>query len=102
MVTIMTKRVKRKFSKEFRAEVVKLVAEGGKPTSQVAHDHNLGTGLVSHWVRQAKTDAGEGPAHMLSTAEREELSQARKDVRELRRENEFLKKTATWFASRSL
>jgi transposase len=98
----MTKRVKRKFSPEFRAEVVKLVTDGGKPTSQVARDHNLGAGLISCWVRQARTDVEEGPAHMLSTAERQELSQVRKDVRELRRENEFLKKTAAWFASQSL
>ena len=98
----MTKRVKRTFSKEFRAEVVKLVIGGGKPLSQVARDHDLGSGLVATWVRQAKIDAGEGPAHALSTAERNELNEARKANRELRRENEFLKKTAAWFASRSL
>ena len=102
LVTIMTKRVKRTFAPEFRSEVVKLVAQGGKSLSQVARDHNLGAGLVSHWVRQAKADTGEGSAHMLSSAEREELTQARKDVRELRREVEFLKKTSAWFASQSL
>ena len=99
---IMTKRVKRRFTPEFRAEVVKLVIDGGKTSSQVARDHDLGTGLVAHWVKQAKIDAGGGPAFSLTSAEREELSRARKDLRELRRENDFLKKTAAWFASQSL
>ncbi len=99
---MMTKRVKRTFSKGFRAEVVKLVLDGGKPSSQVARDHNLGPGLVATWVRQARVDAGMGPAQALSTAEREELTEARKANRELRRENEFLKKTAAWFASQNL
>ena len=88
----MTKRVKRRFTPEFRAEVVKLVIDGGKTSSQVARDHDLGTGLVAHWVKQAKIDAGGGPAFSLTSAEREELSRARKDLRELRRENDFLKK----------
>ena len=92
LVTTMTKRIKRKFSPEFRAEVVKLVIEGGKSSSQVARDHDLGAGLVAHWVKQARVDAGVGPAHLASSAERAELSQARKDLRELRRENDFLKK----------
>jgi transposase len=98
----MTKRVKRRFTPEFRAEVVKLVTEGGKSSSQVARDHSLGAGLVAHWVKQAKIDTGEGPSLSLTSAEREELSRARKDLRELRRENDFLKKTAVWFASQSL
>lgn len=98
----MTKRVKRRFTPEFRAEVVKLVTEGGKSSSQVARDHSLSAGLVAHWVKQARVDAGEGSPLSLTSAEREELSRARKDLRELRRENDFLKKTAAWFASQSL
>ena len=98
----MTKRVKRRFTPAFRAEVVKLVTEGGKTSSQVARDHSLGAGLVANWVRQAKIDAGDGSSLSLTSAEREELSRARKDLRELRRENDFLKKTAAWFASQSL
>ena len=76
----MKKRVKRTFSKEFRAEVVKLVLDGGKPSSQVARDHNLGPSLVATWVRQARVDASMGPAHALSTAERDELTLASREV----------------------
>ena len=45
---IMTKRVKRRFTPEFRTEVVKLVIDGWKTSGQVARDHDLGTGLVAH------------------------------------------------------
>ena len=98
----MTKRVKRQFSREFRAEVVKLVLDGGQTASQVARAHDLSPSLVAGWVKQARVDLGEGAPGALTSAEREELSKARRDLRELRRENEFLKKTATWFASQNL
>ncbi len=97
----MTKRVKRQFSRDFRAEVARLVLDGGKTASSVARDHDLAPSLVAGWVRQARADRGDGRPGVMSTAERDELAQARKDNRELRRENEFLKKTAAWFASLS-
>ena len=92
LVDIMTKRVKRRFTQEFRHEVVKLVLDGGQSSSQVARTHDLAPSLVAGWVRQAKTDMGVGVAGQLTSAEKEELTKARKDLRELRRENDFLKK----------
>ena len=88
----MTKRVKCRFTPEFRAEVVKLVIDGEKTSSQVARDHDLGTGWLAPWVKQVKIDAGGGSAVSLTSAEREELSRARKDLRELRRENDLKKR----------
>ena len=89
----MAKRVKRQFSREFRAEVARLVLDGGKTATAVARDHDLAPSLVAGWVRQARADRGDSRPGIMSTAERDELAQARKDNREPRRENEFLKKT---------
>jgi len=52
-------------------------------------------------VRQAEVDAGKGPAGALTTAEKEELSQLRREVKVLRMEREILKKAATFFAKES-
>jgi transposase len=49
------------------------------------------------WVRRAETDAGQRPG--LTTAEREELSTLRRDVKELRRANEILKSAAAFFGA---
>ena len=92
-------RKRRKFTKEYKAEVVKLVKDGGKSVSAVCQDLDLVQSVVSSWVKQAEIDDGRGPAGALTTAERQELSQLRREVRELRREKEFLGKAAAFFAS---
>ncbi|MFD0503515.1 transposase [Streptomyces chiangmaiensis] len=51
------------------------------------------------WIRQAEADAGERD-DLLTTEEKEELAQLRREVRELRRANEVLR-TASAFSPRS-
>jgi len=92
-------RKRRKFTKQYKAEVVKLIGESGKGLTAVCHDLDLTPSAVSEWVRQAAVDAGQGPVGALTTTEREELQRLRRENRELRREKEFLGKAAAFFAS---
>jgi transposase-like protein len=92
------KRVRRTHTREFKAETVKLVRSGGRNASQVARELGLADSLVRAWVAQAEVDAGRGPAGALTTAEKEELSHLRKEVKVLRMEREILKQAATFFA----
>ena len=57
--------------------------------------------MVRTWVRQAEVDAGRGPTGALTTADKEELSQLRREVKVLRMEREILKRAATFFAKES-
>jgi transposase-like protein len=101
MSTQETKRVRRVHTREFKADTVALVRTGGRRASQVARDLGLAASLVHTWVRQAEVDAGRGPAGALTTAEKEELSQLRREVKVLRMEREILKRAATFFAKES-
>ena len=92
------KRPRRSFTDEFKAEVVKKVIQGGKTVGQVSRDLDLTETAVRHWVQQAQVDRGKGPPGALTTAEKEELAQLRKEVRELREDREILKKAAAFFA----
>ena len=92
-------RKRRKFTKEYKFEVVKLVKESGKTLTEVCRELDLVPSAVSSWVRQHDIDEGNGPAGALTTAERQELARLRKEVRELRREKDFLGKAAAFFAS---
>ena len=49
-------RKRRKFTKEYKSEVVKLVKEGGKTVSSVCADLDLNQSVVGSWVRQFETD----------------------------------------------
>ena len=92
------KRARRKFTAEYKAEVVRLVRAGGKTVGQVSRELDLTETAVRHWVLQAAIDSGQGPAGALTTAERQELSQLRREVRQLRMEREILKKATAFFA----
>ena len=46
----MEKRKRRRFAAEYKAEVVRLVRDGGKTIDQVSHDLDLTESAVRHWV----------------------------------------------------
>jgi transposase len=52
------------------------------------------------WVRQAERDTGRRPG--LTTEERQRLKDLEREVRELRRANEILKKASAYFAQAEL
>ena len=85
------RRPRRSFTDEFKAEVVKRVLSGTKTAGQVARELDLTETAVRAWVKQAKIDSGKGPVGALTTAEREELSRLRREVRELKEDREILK-----------
>ena len=94
----MEKRARRKFTAEFKAEVVRLVRDGGKSIGQVSRELDLTESAVRHWVSQSAIDAVGGGTGVLTTAERAELVALRREARTLRMEREILKKAAAFFA----
>ena len=91
-----TKRARRTHSREFKSETAALVRTGGRSVAQVAQELDLADSLVRAWVQQAEVDAGQGPPGALTTAEKEELSHLRREVKVLRMEREILKRAATF------
>jgi transposase len=58
------------------------------------------TETLRNWVRQAERDAGKRPG--LTTDERQRLKDLEREVRELRRANEILRKASAFFAQAEL
>ena len=98
MAVHMTKRKRRKFTPEFKAETVRLVRESKKTIAEIARDLELTESALRSWVAQAEVDAGQGPAGSLTTSEREELTRLRRENKVLQQEREILKKAAAFFA----
>ena len=92
----MARRQRRKFNDEFKAEVVALVRSSGKGITAICRDLDLTETTVREWVKRADIDGGK--RNGLTTAEREELSRLRRQVRVLEEERTILKKAATFFA----
>ncbi len=87
-----------RYSREFKAEAVRLFKAGNKPVAQLAKELGVAAKSIRDWARQAEVDVGSGGSGTLTTAEREELSALRKKNRELERERDFLQQAAAYFA----
>jgi transposase len=92
----MARRERRKFSDEYKAEVVALVRSSGKSVGEISRDLDLTETAVREWVQRADVD--KGTRNGLTTAEREELTRLRRQVRVLEEERSILKKAAAFFA----
>jgi transposase len=89
-------RPRRSFTAEFKADIVERCRRGDRTIGQVAKDFDLTETAVREWVRQADVDAGERPG--LTSAERDELAQLRRENRRLRDDVEVLKRATALFA----
>jgi len=95
------RRARRKFTPEFKADVVRLCREGNESPKDVSERLGLTESAVRNWVKQAAVDAVGGTPDALSTAEREELLRLRRETKRLQMERDILKKAAAFFAKES-
>ena len=91
-------RQRRSFTAEFKAEIVDLCQRGDRSVGQVAKDFDLTETAVREWVKQAGRDAGAVSDGGLTTEERKELAQLRRENRRLREDVEILKRAKAFFA----
>lgn len=81
---------------EFRQRAVELARLGDKPVAQIAEDLGISDSCLRNWMTQA--DINEGRRDGVSTRERDELVELRRQTRTLELENEILKRAAAYFA----
>ena len=89
-------RARRSFTPEFKAEIVERCQAGDRTVAQVARDFDLAETAVRKWVRQAEIDAGQRDG--LTSDEREELAQLRRENRRLQADLDLLKRATAFFA----
>ena len=96
-----------KYPAEMRERAVRLVFEQqGNHESQwaaivsVAEKLGCTAETLRKWVRQAERNTGQRPG--LTTNERERMKELEREVRELKRANEILRKASAYFAQAEL
>jgi transposase len=100
MAATGSRRVRRRFTDEFKQQAVRLVVDEGKSVGAVARELDLVPSALGQWVKQAQADRSKGRSG-LTTAEREELARLRKENRILAEERDILKKATAFFAKQS-
>ena len=87
----------RKYPEELLDRGVRLVFESERPIAQVARDLGIHPEALRKRVRRAEADAGKR-TDLLSSQEREEIRELRRENYALRRANEILKSASVFFA----
>jgi transposase len=82
---------------EFRRRAVELARLGEQSIAALARQLSISESCLRNWMTQANADEN-GSESRLTSAEKRELAQLRRDKRRLEMENEILKRAAAYFA----
>ena len=92
--------VRRKYTREFKQEAVELVRSSTQPANQIARDLGLDPNMLSRWCREMgsignKAFQGQGKPRD------EEMAALKRELIQVRKERDFLREAAAFFAKAS-
>lgn len=94
---------RRRYTREFKLEAVKLVRERGVTMMQASRDLGIHVNVLRAWVRAERVDPEHAfPGHGQQKPDEAELTRLRREVARLKMERDILKKAAAYFAKESL
>ena len=93
---------RRKFTREFKLEAVKLITERGVAVAQASRDLGVHQTVLRNWVKALADDVQHSfPGHGQMKPEQLEIERLRREVTKLKAERDILKKAAAYFARES-
>jgi transposase len=89
----------RTYDRQFKEETIRLVTEGGRSVSDVAHGLGIHENLLHTWKRKHKGNpSGSFPGKGHLKPEEEELKRLQKENANLKEDREILKKALAIFS----
>lgn len=93
------RKTRNQFSTEFKQECVNLVVNQGYSVAQAASAMQIGLSSMQRWVSQYKQELrGITPLAKALTPEQQRIQVLEAEVKQLRRDNDLLKKASAFFA----
>src|SRR3989304_4438371 len=92
-------KTRRRFSREFKIEAVRLVTEGGRGIAETAREIGVNATVLGRWKQTLANDGEEafpGKGRLAPLAE--EVRRLERELKRVRRERDFLKETTAFFA----
>jgi len=94
---------RRKFTREFKLEAVRLIKERGVSVAQASHDLGVHGTVLRNWVKAFADDPQRAfPGHGQLKPEQAEIARLKREVTKLKAERDILKKAAAYFAKESM
>jgi transposase len=92
---------RRRFTDEFKREAVRLIRESGRPVAQVARELEISDNVLYRWRSEQQQIESQGGTRQSVRAEQDELTWLKRENETLRKERDFLKRAAAFFARES-
>jgi transposase len=93
------KRERRSFDAAFKLQVVKMIQDQGLTVAQVCQELKLGETAVRRWLKQVQDEqSGQSGIGKPLTPDQQRIRQLELENRQLRSDNELLKKVSAFFA----
>ena len=92
---------RRQFTDEFKSEAVRLTRESGRPVVQVARELGISDNVLYRWITEQRYVESQGSTRQSVRAGQEELTRLKRENEILRKERDFLKRAAAFFARES-
>jgi transposase len=90
---------RRVFDSAFKLEIVKMIQSNGLSIAQVCQDMQVGETAVRRWLKQAEAEQlGQVGIGKPLTPEQQRIRQLEAENRQLKSDNELLKKVSAFFA----
>ena len=93
-----TEAKRRQYTEEFKTEAVRLLKESGKTIAAVARDLGINPNLLARWRQEEHHAAARGTTRTALKADAEELVRLKRENEILRKERDFLRSAAAYFA----
>ncbi len=87
----------KRYDETFKIETVKYISENHKSVAQVAREMGVNENTVHNWIKKYSQQPEIKEVQTFSSAEAE-LKALQKEMRDLKEENEILKKAMHYFA----
>lgn len=97
----MPKTTRRQFTDAFKTEAVRLTRESGRPVAQVARELGVSDNVLYRWRTEQHQVESQGRTRQAVRAEQDELTRLKRENETLRKERDFLKRAAAFFARES-
>ena len=92
---------RRRFTDAFKSEAVRLTRESGWPVAQVARELGISDTVLYRWRNEERQVESQGRTRQAVRAGLDELTRLKRENETLRKERDFLRRAAAFFARES-
>jgi transposase len=94
----MAEAKRRRYTDEFKSEAVRLTRESGKTVAEVARNLGISDNILYRWVQEERVAEAKGATRQAARAEAEELVRLKRELDTVKKERDFLRSAAAYFA----